>query len=564
MKNEGNFKDSSLFILHFLISRFFIHHPQKYIMKNFKSLFIGILFCIACFPLTANAQNPYLPLWEFIPDGEPYVFEDPDNPGKYRVYIYGSHDMLEDKYCGRDQVVWSAPVDDLKHWRYDGVIFESKYDANGKLLNKDGVGDVLYAPDVAEVKTASGKKVYYLYPNVQADGRKNLVAKADRPDGPFKVCNWNPENPRETVGPFDFDPAAFVDDDGRAYGYWGFETSWAAELDPTTMATVKSGTQEMRNLPGYKEDNNFRFFEASSIRKIKDKYVFVYSRWTNEGEFGLPQNNYTLAYCYSNSPLGPWTYGGTIIDGRGRETRPDGTTVATACPGGNTHGSICEINGKWYVFYHRQAGTSEYSRQAMVAPIQVEVKEGPTGYVRISEAEFTSEGFATEGLDPYEWTQGGIACYFVGPKPAYQEYPNVVYPGSHTKIIRGLHYDAKDPYAVDINLCPLVNNTDGSVAGYKYFNFSKTFGKAKLTMAVDYEAEGIDGTIDIYLDRPSIAEGGVKIGTMKISAKDGRRTVKVPVSQLRYYNGKHALFLVFSSPVKGKSICQINGFNITK
>ena len=32
--------------------------------------------------------NPYLPLWEHIPDGEPYVFEDPDQPGKYRVYIY--------------------------------------------------------------------------------------------------------------------------------------------------------------------------------------------------------------------------------------------------------------------------------------------------------------------------------------------------------------------------------------------------------------------------------------------------------------------------------------------
>ena len=44
--------------------------------------------------VNAAAQNPYLPLWEFIPDGEPYVFDDPDNPGKKRVYVYGSHDML--------------------------------------------------------------------------------------------------------------------------------------------------------------------------------------------------------------------------------------------------------------------------------------------------------------------------------------------------------------------------------------------------------------------------------------------------------------------------------------
>ena len=33
--------------------------------------------------------NPYLPLWEHIPDGEPYVFEDPDNPGKKRcLYLW--------------------------------------------------------------------------------------------------------------------------------------------------------------------------------------------------------------------------------------------------------------------------------------------------------------------------------------------------------------------------------------------------------------------------------------------------------------------------------------------
>ncbi len=62
-------------------------------------------------PITQG--NPYLPLWEHIPDGEPYVFEDPDNPGKLRVYIYGSHDDLKTMYCGRDQVVWSAPVEDL-------------------------------------------------------------------------------------------------------------------------------------------------------------------------------------------------------------------------------------------------------------------------------------------------------------------------------------------------------------------------------------------------------------------------------------------------------------------
>ena len=65
-------------------------------------------------PVTVG--NPYLPLWEHIPDGEPYVFEDPDQPGKYRVYIYGSHDTRITDYCGRELVVWSAPTDDLNEW----------------------------------------------------------------------------------------------------------------------------------------------------------------------------------------------------------------------------------------------------------------------------------------------------------------------------------------------------------------------------------------------------------------------------------------------------------------
>ena len=330
------------------------------------------------------------------------------------------------------------------------------------------------------------------------------------------------------------------------------------------MATVKPGTEIVEDMiPGREQDNLFRFFEASSIRKIKDKYVFVYSRWTNEGEFGLPQSNYTLAYCYSDNPLGPWTYGGTIIDGRGRERRTDGTTIHTACPNGNTHGSICKINGRWWVFYHRQAGTTEYSRQAMVAPIEVEVKEGKGGYVRISEAELTSEGFETNGLDPFTRHAAGIACYYTNAVPSHAEYPNVIYHGSHTEIHR-LSADETplpktgDYYNEKINVCPMVNNTDGSVVGYKYFNFSKTYGKAGLSLSIDCEMEGVAGTMDVYLDRPSEAEGGVKIGTLAIPAETGAKEVTVSVEALRHHNGKHALFLVFSSPTKGKSLCQLN------
>ena len=61
-----------------------------------KYFLSAILLPLSLFTLTG--ANPYLPLWEHIPDGEPYVFEDPDQPGLYRVYIYGSHDVFKSSY----------------------------------------------------------------------------------------------------------------------------------------------------------------------------------------------------------------------------------------------------------------------------------------------------------------------------------------------------------------------------------------------------------------------------------------------------------------------------------
>ena len=515
--------------------------------------------------------NPYLPLWEHIPDGEPYVFDDPDNPGKQRVYIYGSHDDLITEYCGRDQVVWSAPVEDLTQWRYDGVILVVDKNRDGEKFDSAGTADVLYAPDVTLVTDSTGKKTYYLFPNDQTGFRNGLIAKSDRPDGPFEVCNWNKENPNLVDGVLQFDPAVFVDDDGRVYGYWGFERSYAAEFDPTTMATVKPGTMIVEDMiSGRNQEGRFKFFEASSIRKIKDKYVFIYSRFTEEGEFGLPTSNYTLAYAYSDHPLGPWTYGGTIIDGRGREKDEQGNVIASATPDGNTHGSICEINGKWWVFYHRQTGTDEYARQAMVAPIEVKVEEGVGGKVEISEGEYNSEGFATNGLNPLERHSAGIACWYTGPKPATHEWPNNTFYGSYVASGYGTESNFDAPYDLKNNTNDVVNNTDGSIVGYKYFNFSDVdygthlFGQdGKLLL--NLTPQGIDGTIEIMVDRPWASQG-MLLGKIDLKAdmKQEPTEMSVVLPDLSKLEYKRAIFFVFKSNIKDRSLCTLHDFVFTK
>lgn len=523
---------------------------------NFKRILLGAS-CFLAFPVL-NSMNPYLPLWEHIPDGEPYVFEDPDNPGKQRVYIFGSHDMLKWMYCGLDLVAWSAPVDDLENWRYDGVIFESKLDGEGNPLRENGLGDVLFAPDIAVRTLPDGKKEYWLYPNNQAGGRNGMVARADRPDGPYKVTNFYKDKPSESDGVLRFDPAVFVDDDGRVYGYWGFGEQNAAELDPETMATVKPGTEVVSLMPGFEKDGIERFFEASSIRKIKDKYVFIYSRMTKPGEFGLPQTNYTLAYAYSDNPLGPYTYGGTIIDGRGRDTDAEGKPWETATVNGNTHGSIVEINGKWYVFYHRQTGLDEYSRQAMVAPIEVTVEEGKGGKVVISEAEYTSEGFETDGLNPLRRYPAAIASHFTGPTRAYQAYPGMHYSGPYFEPAYVSRHDISDPYNEELNVNNVVNCTDGSILGYKYFNFDNLNGKDDARLILSMTPQGVDGKIEVYTEAPwrgNPQPVGEIIIDKEMPQTPGQFIANVkPVVKLK---GKHPLYFTFSSPEKEKSIATI-------
>lgn len=526
--------------------------------------------CVLAIALAATgiafAANPILPLWEYIPDGEPYVFDDPDNPGKKRVYLYGSHDTSRNAYCGYDYTLWSAPLENPSLWRCDGVIFRSVNDANGRPLTKSGKGDLLWDPDAQVVTEKDGKKMYYLFPfNVQARKRLGMVAKSSRPDGPFTVCNWSKTDPKK-VDSFGFHLATFVDDDGRAYAYWGRDVGFgsdsvsAAELDTSTMCTLKPGAEIRRNVvTSWRQKGEDRYFEGPSMRKIKGKYVLIYARHTAEGEFGLAAEYCTLAYAYSDSPLGPFKYGGTLIDLRGREKGPDGKTRITAAPGGNTHGSLCEVNGRWYVFYHRQTGLNEFSRQAMVGRVNVTVDERPGGRVSISEAEIDSMGFETEGLDPFELHAAGIASHYTGPVPARRR-PRYAYSGPYPVPFRCDGYAAKNAYGPDVNRCALVNCTDGSVAGWKYFNFNKTAGKRGLKLLIELEPGGVDGVVDVWVKRPAANEGGLKVGSFRV-ARDmpgGLRTVEVPIEALAAVKGREALYFAFSSPVKNRSICTLH------
>ena len=116
--------------------------------------------------MKTQCHNPYLPLYEHIPDGEPHVFED-------RLYVFGSHDLENgNEFCELDYVAWSAPTDDLSDWRYEGVIYRKDQDP----YNTDFLP--MYAPDV--VRGRDGR--YYLYYCVKFQDAIH-VAVSDDPAG---------------------------------------------------------------------------------------------------------------------------------------------------------------------------------------------------------------------------------------------------------------------------------------------------------------------------------------------------------------------------------------------
>jgi len=313
-----------------------------------------------------DCRNPVLPPNYHIPDPEAHVM--PDG----RVYVYGSWDQFDDDtFCSKEYRVLSSA--DMVNWTDHGVSFDAgrvpwllddnkvqypKVDFDWenptpmqkeiieRHLKKEDSGqeesgikktsinlssDLLYAPDAIH---RNGR--YYLYFCAQDDSEG--VAVADKPEGPFR----NPV--RLPCG--GIDPAVFIDDDGQAYYYWGQFRASRAKLNGN-MTEIAEDSVVHRIVT----EEEHGFHEGSSLRKRNGLYYFVYACIKR----GKPTS---LGYSTSESPLGPFTYRGIIIDNVGCDPKS-----------WNNHGSIEEVNGRWYVFYHRSSRNGSNRRRLCIEPI---------------------------------------------------------------------------------------------------------------------------------------------------------------------------------------------------
>ena len=158
----------------------------------------------------------------------------------------------------------------------------------------------------------------------------------------------------------------------------------------------------------------------------------------------------------------------------------------------------------------------------------------------------------------------GIACWYTGPKVAEHNWPNNKFYGSFVQAVRYNGEPFKEnPYDLSYNSNPVVNNTDGSIVGYKYINFTALQGKKDVQLLLTIIPEGIDGTIEVMADRPWASQRGLTLGKVDVNADMTPGTpieLAIPLPGLSGLMGKHALFFKFSSPVKEKSICSLENF----
>ena len=438
-----------------------------------------------------RSANPYMPLWEHIPDGEPRVFT---YNGETRIYLYGSHDVLKTEYCGYDYVVWSAPVDDLTDWTCHGECYRATD------------GGVLYAPDVVQKGDT-----FYMYA-AESKGSVIMMATSKTPWGPFT-------DPVKTE--LGFDPGILVDDDGRVYAFWGFCQCHAGELNDD-MCTIKKETVRHHIIGHSKpffitEDDGHvdpvdGFFEASSPRKIDGKYVFVYSKRYeyNKPELGVMGScNGFLSYKWSDSPLGDYQMGGDISFNGGEIIEgPDGNGIMTY-QWGNNHGSLMKIKDQWYIFYHRQTGCNEFARQAMVEPVDVATDKngrifiGKITYengepVKSDVVEMTSQGFNKDGLDAFSVISAGYACHMYDGTGKHNYLDNAE---GTNRDVRRAHI--QPVYEGDSS--PVVDIQGGTTIGFRYLAFGGN-GAVKATVKGSFpKGTGIRIRLDSY-DGKVIAE----------------------------------------------------------
>jgi hypothetical protein len=266
------------------------------------------------------------------------------------------------------------------------------------------------------------------------------------------------------------------------------------------------------------------FFEAASIRKIKNAYYLLYAS----------SRIHELCYAVSTKPNSGFVYGGTIISNGDigfNGISSDTARNATA----NIHGGLACLGGKWYMFYHRHTNGTQFSRQGCAEPIIIEANDS------IPQVEMTSCGLNNGVMSAKGTTPAYVACNLYkgsGAKPIRFGLPNVEGPFV-TEDHEQLPAAARVPYVANI--------TNTSVVGFRYLEFDGT----EKEVAVSLRGKG-GGSISVYTDD----ENNEIIGTLDVTIDSSQWTDVT--GSIKSKQGRYPLRFMFI----GEGSLEMNAFTI--
>ena len=466
-------------------------------------------------------------------------------------------------FCLNDYVCYSADLHNLRDWRYEGVIFRKEqdprnqkegepdeipfiYDTKGRFaggLNAPGI-HALWAPDV--VQGRDGRfYLYYCLDFLPEIG----VAVCDTPAGAYEFFGFVRHADGTLLGQREgdlgqFDPGIFIDDDGEIYLYSGNAPMYREHIGGKQASQVMTLEQDMltlkkdpvKLLPDLSDSEGtgfegHEFFEASSIRKINGVYYLIYSSVLSR----------ELCYATSRYPDRGYQFGGTLVDIC--DAGIDGRTAEHAhnCSG-NTHGSIENVLGQWYVFYHRQTNRTQYSRQGCAERITI-AEDGTIAQVPVTSCGLNGGPLRGEGSYP-----AAICCHLTGKNgipfsdqiKMKWEYPFLTQDFADrdpekTDTAERLSQSSLEEKMETANVTQYIANfADGCTAGYKFFDFTSESSASVLLRGRAY------GTLKIAVDdetcKTVCGEIPVRIYTEKWTELCG--TVRIPA-------GVHSMYFKY-------------------
>ncbi|MBR3071441.1 family 43 glycosylhydrolase [Fibrobacter sp.] len=276
------------------------------------------------FAVSAFAENPIIQTY-YSPDPAPVVFGD-------TVCVYTGNDEGGHFFTMHGWRV--SCTTDMVNWTDMGELILSNESFGG---NAKKNGDW-----AAQVVRRNGKYYYYVTVESTRGGRAINVAVADKPEGPFKDAR----NGQHLAGPnWDYiDPTVWIDDDGQAWLYWGNPKLYYCPLKEN-MIECASEIKVTDMSRGFGPSGSV-YTEGPWIHKRDKKYYMIYA------SHGVPEK---ISYSTSDSPTGPWKWGGIIMD--------QGNNTAFT-----NHSGLIDFKGRSFFFYHNQKNVNGggYSRSTAV------------------------------------------------------------------------------------------------------------------------------------------------------------------------------------------------------